>query len=323
MTIESMRFRSRLTSLARAFFLDRGYLETETPLLSPSLIPEACLEAFATEYVHPYRPGFPLYLVPSPEIWMKRLIAETGASVFQICKAFRNAESVSPIHNPEFSMLEYYTVGADSRFNIGLTEELFAILATDSTPKEARGPFRRMTMAEAFGEFAGLDLDSLADPGAMRSAAVGCGLLVSSAASWEEAFNVVFLSLVEPKLPGDRPLVLDEYPSGIECLAKDLPGGAYKERWELYVSGIEVANCFTEMGEPEAVARYFSSQAEKKRSSLVPHRIDSSYPSVFAGFPPCSGVALGFDRLAMVLLGAEDIGEVINFPFRDFVPPSV
>lgn len=322
MTIEAMRARSRLVSVTREFFLSRGYLETDTPALSPALIPESCLEAFATEFVHPYRAGFPLYLVPSPEIWMKRIIAATGESVFQLCKSFRNAESLSRIHNPEFTILEYYSVGADSRRSIELTEALFGALAAQETPREARPPFRRMTMAEAFARFARLDLDSLEERGAMIAAARSLGLIVDDAAAWEDAFNIIFLSLVEPSLPADRPLVLDEYPRGIECLAADIPGKPYKERWELYIRGIEIANCFTEMGDPEAVRAYFSSQASKKLASLVPHKIDSEYPEIFADFPPCSGVAIGFDRLVMVLLGMVDIGEAIAFPFSSFGSPG-
>jgi lysyl-tRNA synthetase class 2 len=152
----------------------------------------------------------------------------------------------------------------------------------------------------------------------MKEAASSKGLLVSPDATWEEAFNVVFLSLVEPALPLDRPLVLDEYPAGIECLAKDIPGRPYKERWELYVGGIEVANCFTEMGDRKAVEAYFASQGAKKLRSLVPHRVDADYPSIFEDFPPCSGVAVGFDRLAMVLTGAKHIEDVINFGFSEF-----
>jgi lysyl-tRNA synthetase class 2 len=304
-----------MVTRTREFFLSRGYLETETPLLAPSLIPESSLEAFATQYVHPYAPGKPLYLLPSPEFWMKQLISQTKESVFQLGKAFRNAESVSRIHNPEFTMLEYYTIGADSTDNVELTEELFRMLAQEDTSPSARPPFRRLTMAQAFEEFAGLDLDSLGDSSNLIEAARGKDLLVSPKATWEEAFNVIFLSLVEPNLPMDKPLVLDEYPAGIECLAKDIPGRPYKERWELYVNGIEIANCFTEMACPAAVREYFKSQGEKKLQSLVPHRIDFNYAEVFAEFPPCSGVAVGFDRLAMVLLGAQTIAEVLNFPF--------
>ena len=318
MTIETMNARSRFVTLTRDFFLSRRYLETDTPALSPTLIPESCLEAFATNFVHPYKAGYPLYLIPSPEIWMKRIIASTGLSAFQLCKSFRNAESLSRIHNPEFTMLEYYTVGANSRDNIALTEELFAALATAETPTIARPPFRRITMAEAFSDLAGLDLDRLGEPEAIIEAAKSKNLLVSGTSTWEEAFNIIFLSLVEPALPTDKPLILDEYPAGIECLAADIPGRPYKERWELYIRGIEIANCFTEMGKPGAVKDYFASQGSKKLTSLVPHRIDPGYPEIFADFPPCSGVAVGFDRLVMVLLGLDDIAEAIAFPFASF-----
>ena len=318
MTIDTMIARSRLVTLTREFFLSRRYLETDTPALSPTLIPESCLEAFATNFVHPFKAGFPLYLIPSPEIWMKRIIASTGRSVFQLCKSFRNAESLSRIHNPEFTMLEYYTIGANSLDNIALTEELFASLATAETPATAKPPFRRITMAEAFFDLAGLDLDSLGEAGTIIEAAKSKNLLVSDTSTWEEAFNTIFLSLVEPALPSDKPLVLDEYPAGIECLAADIPGKPYKERWELYVGGIEIANCFTEMGEPGAVEAYFASQGTKKLTSLVPHRVDPGYPGIFADFPPCSGVAVGFDRLIMVLLGLSDIAEAVTFPFVSF-----
>ncbi|HEY9055269.1 MAG TPA: amino acid--tRNA ligase-related protein [Rectinemataceae bacterium] len=318
MKIATMQERSRLLGLTRDFFLGRDFIEADTPLLSPYLIPESCLEVFETQYVHPYRPGFPLYLVPSPEIWIKRLIAETGRSFFQISKAFRNAESVSPIHNPEFTMLEYYSVGARAEDNVGLTEELFSALGQKSTDKGCLPPFRRMTMKEAFEEFAGLDLDSLGEKEAMVEALRSKELIAPRNADWEEAFNVVFLSLVEPRLPMDKPLVLGDYPAGIECLAREKEGGKYKERWELYVRGIEVANCYTEASSSQEVNAYFSSQGEKKRGALVPHDIDPEYPALFDSFPPCSGVAVGFDRLAMVLLGEENIEDVMPFPFSRF-----
>jgi len=316
MDIPMLQARSRMVTITREFFLSRNYLETDTPALAPSLIPESCLEVFETEYVHPTRGRMPLYLVPSPEIWMKKVIAATGRSVFQLCKSWRNAESVSHIHNPEFTMLEYYGVGLSSADNIHVTEELFAALATDETPLQAQPPFRVMSMKEAWHEFAHADLDALAEPEAMREACRERSLLVPNDAPWEDAFNILFLSIVEPALPQDRPLVLNEYPAGIECLARDIPGTMYKERWELYVSGIEIANCFTEMASPEAVRAYFASQREKKRQALVPHAIDDSYASIFEHFPPCSGVAVGFDRLLMVLLGKRSLAEVMLFPFE-------
>jgi len=322
MNVETIRARSRMVSIIREFFLARGYLETDTPALAPTLIPESCLEVFATDYVHPSKSNLPLYLIPSPEIWMKRIIAETGTSVFQLCKAWRNAESISSIHNPEFTMLEYYGVGIGRIENIQLTEELFMELVTPETPECARPPFRIMRMEEAWHEFAHADLDKLSEPASMRAACRERGLMVPNDASWEDAFNILFLSLVEPDLPHDRPLVLDQYPSGIECLAADIPGTRSKERWELYVDGIEIANCFSEMADPEAVRKYFASQSAKKINALVSHRVDEHYASIFEHFPRTSGVALGFERLMMVMLGKNSIEDVMLFPFSLYTHAS-
>ena len=318
MNIDLINLRSRMISIVREFFISKDYLELDTPALAPYLIPESCLEVFATEYIHPIYGHRPLYLIPSPEIWMKKVIANTNRSVFQICKAWRNAESVSPIHNPEFTMLEYYGVGLSSKDNIEITEELFEALAGTETPSRVRPPFRVMSMKEAWAEFAHADLDALGDDEAMREACRRRGLLVPQTAAWEDAFHILFLSIVEPSLPKDKPLILDLYPSRIECLAADIPGTRYKERWELYVEGIEIANCFTEMDNPEAVDRYMQSQSKKKRESLVPHIIDEAYSSIFKDFPPCSGVALGFERLMMVLCGKKSIEDVMIFPFSSF-----
>ncbi len=314
-----MKARSSLVTHTREFFLSRDYLETDTPALSPSLIPESCLEVFETKFVHPFRKGFPLYLVPSPEVWMKRIIAATGRNVFQLCKTFRNAESIGKVHNPEFTMLEYYTVGADSHDNIGLTQEYLSALVGPDTPEHARPPFRRMTMAQAFKEFARIDLDAMTTRNDMIDAARSRQLPVSDDAPWDDAFNAVFLTFVEPFLPVDKPLVLDEYPAQVECLARVVPGTAYRERWELYIRGIEIANCYTEEGNPASVRQYFESQAGKKSTSMVPHAIDTDYAGLFDEFPPCSGVAIGFDRLAMVLLGKTEIAEVMTFPFTEFM----
>lgn len=311
--------RSRILTETRAFFLGRGYLETDTPALAPALIPESCLEVFRTEYDNPFLGRMDLWLVPSPEVWMKPLIARLRRSVFQVCKCFRNSESLGRLHNPEFTMLEYYTVGADSGDSRQLTEELFRSCAGPDTPAWARPPFRRMTMAEAFRELAGLDLEALQDRGALVEAGRGKGLLVPLEASWEDAFNQVFLSLVEPSLPGDAPLVLERYPAQIECLAADIPGTPWKDRWELYAGGMELCNCYTEASDPGAVRASFERESERKRTARVPHRVDAGYPDLFSGFPPCSGVAMGFDRFVLALTGERDLSRLLPYPFADIL----
>jgi lysyl-tRNA synthetase class 2 len=317
MEAQLLRERSRLVSATRAFFLDRDYLETDTPILCPAPIPESCLEVFPTSFVNPFLGSMDLWLLPSPEIWMKRLIAEHRASVFQICKCFRNAESIGRIHNPEFTMLEYYTMGADATASIGLTEELFRTCSGSDTPAACLPPFRIMTMAEAFVEFAGIDLEAHDDSASLSEAARSRGLLVAAAATWEDVYNQTFVNWVEPALPQDRPLVLSHYPARVECLAADIPGTPWKDRWELYAQGIELANCYTECADAAAVRRSMLTESTRKAGQLVPHRVDLDYANIFMDFPACSGVAMGFDRFVMTMTGRTDIRDVLLFPFED------
>jgi lysyl-tRNA synthetase class 2 len=320
MNIDLLRERSRILSRAREFFLGRDYLETDTPVLSPSLIPESSIEVFRTIFDEPFKGREELWLAPSPEVWMKRVIAETGRSVFQLAKCFRNCESVGRVHNPEFTMLEYYTVGADARDSIGITEELFRACAPPGAPEEILPPFRRLSMREACLEFAGLDIALLQDPGDLARAAKELGLIVNEGNSWGDVFNQVFLSFVEPKLPASKPLVLYDFPAKIDCLAKDIPGTPWKERWELYVRGTELVNCYTEADDFAAVEAYLERESRAKRSARIPHKTDPAFAEVFREFPPCSGAALGFDRFVMALLGRNDIREVLLFPFGGFFP---
>ncbi len=309
----------------RAFFTDRGYLEVETPILSPALIPESAIEVFETKFVSPYREARSLYLVPSPELWMKRLVAAGYGDVFQISKAFRNSESTGRLHNPEFTILEWYSTGADYRSSLETTEALFDRLLAAEPAARGRGealrpPFRRMTMEEAFREFAGFDLASCAGAEDISEKAAGLGMRTDPADSWEEAFNRVFVDRVEPRLPRDRPLALMDYPAQVNCLAKRIPGTPWRERWELYVDGVETANCFTEETDPREVDAYFESEAAAKLTALVPHEPDEGFRRIYSAAPPaCSGVAVGVDRLLMGFLGRRRIGDVILFPFSDIL----
>ena len=139
MDIEFLRQRSGIIKSVRKFFDDRNYLETDTPLLAPHLIPEACLEVFETRYIQPKgsssRKERPYWLIPSPEIWMKQLIASHHENIYQICKCFRNGESTGNLHSPEFTMLEYYTMEADYNDSLKLTEELFSFLISSINVK--------------------------------------------------------------------------------------------------------------------------------------------------------------------------------------------
>jgi lysyl-tRNA synthetase class 2 len=329
MDLELLHERARIFREIRAFFDQRNYLELDTPLLAPDLIPETCLEVFETAYLAPpgskTRSARPYWLIPSPEIWMKKLIARHHVSVYQICKCFRNGESTGRLHSPEFTMLEYYTMGADYRDSLALTEDLFAcLLKLCPRGAELSPPFLRLTMEEAFVRYAGFSLFEAAEGGTLADEARKLGLDPSPALDAPALYDLIFIHAVEPALPRDRAVALTDYPAFVPCLAKKTGDGRTVERWELYARGIELANCYSEETDPDEIRRYFDREGRQKtRTALVPHAIDEGYWKNFlpragapspGGFPRCSGVAMGLDRLFMALTGASSIDGALPFP---------
>jgi lysyl-tRNA synthetase class 2 len=316
--LEALRERAEIIRRIRNFFDGRNYLECDTPLLAPALIPETCLEVFETSLIPPEgsrRKAEKRWLVPSPEVWMKKLLARHGVSLYQICKCFRNGESAGRLHSPEFTMLEYYTIDAGYLDSLALPEELF-----DSLPERdrfPRGPFERLTMEEAFVRWAGFSLERAAAEGsaAMAEEARRLGLDPPAGLDTAALYDLVFIHAVEPHLRGDRVIALLDYPAFAPCLAKKSPGKGRAERWECYYNGIELANCYSEEDDCSVVRSYFGAEGKAKAASaLVPHDVDGEYWRIFERFPRCSGVALGVDRLIMALWGVSSIDGVIPFP---------
>jgi lysyl-tRNA synthetase class 2 len=253
------------------------------------------------------------------------------AGIYQICHCFRNGESSGRHHSPEFTMLEYYSLGGDYRDSAGLTEELFTRLlplAEQGGPDSLRPPFTRISVADAFARWAGFDLyQAAARPGGLEAEARRLGMDPAPGLDRGTLYDLIFVDRIEPALPRDRPILLTDYPAFVPCLAKR--AGVTVERWELYARGIELANCYTEETGPHAVREFFAGEAAaKERSALVKHRVDHDYWKMFLpsgaggnepespGFPPCSGTALGLDRLLMTLTGAPSIDHVLPFPME-------
>jgi lysyl-tRNA synthetase class 2 len=337
MDLELLYERARFFREIRSFFDQRNYLELDTPLLAPDLIPETCLEVFETAYVAPpgskARTAKSYWLIPSPEIWMKKLIARHRVNVYQICKCFRNGESTGRLHSPEFAMLEYYTMDADYRDSLALTEELFSRLlqlcpqdrGTRNGGTELRPPFLRLTVEDAFARYAGFSLFKAAEQGTLAAEARKLGLNPPPDLDIPALYDLIFIHAVEPSLPRDRAVALMDYPAFVPCLAKKAGDGRTVERWELYARGIELANCYSEETDPEEIRRYFDREGrEKRQTALVPHAVDEDYWKNFLpkgngslqegqGFPRCSGVAMGLDRLFVALIGASSIDAALPF----------
>jgi elongation factor P--(R)-beta-lysine ligase len=317
MDLDMLQRRAAIIKQIRSFFDNKNYLELDTPLLSGDLIPESCLEVFKTERIFPRgskKENRHLWLIPSPEIWMKKIIASHNVNVYQICKCFRNGESCGHLHNSEFTMLEYYTINADYMDSLALTEELFSHLTKDSVI--TIGSFERITVADAFAKWAGFDLFAAAEEGsaAMEIQARKLGLDPMPGMTVHQLYDLIFIHAVEPQLKAKNPVALLDYPAFVPCLAKKSPNGRTVERWELYCNGIELANCYSEENDPGAVKDFFiSEEAEKNKTAIVKHNIDHDYWKIFKTFPRCSGVAIGLDRLIMSLTGKTSIDGVLPF----------
>jgi lysyl-tRNA synthetase class 2 len=318
--LEVQKAKNRILAGIRSFFDNREFLEVQTPLLSPGVIPESSIEVFATRMVHPNRNDQPLFLLPSPELWMKKLLAQGFPSLWQISRSFRNAESIGQWHNPEFSMLEWYWRDRDYQDNLNLTLELMRSL---TSPRELPQWFAEpavIRMEKAFLQWTGIDLREAQSWEDFQAAARSRGHEYPSAQSWEELFHFMLIELVEPRLPQDRLVFLQDYPIQIPTTAKGLPGGPYYQRWEVYFRGIELANCYTEENDPEKILPLLAQESRAKAGALVPILGDPELEGTISKLPPCSGVALGLDRLLALLLGCESIKGVINFPFYGSLP---
>jgi lysyl-tRNA synthetase class 2 len=314
--LEMLQRRAFIIRQVRSFFDNKNYLELDTPLLCGDLIPESCLEVFETTRLFPRgskKESAPLWLIPSPEIWMKKIIERHKTNVYQICKCFRNGESTGHLHNPEFTMLEYYTMGASYMDSLSLTEELFAFLAQKTENPLLNPPFDRITVAQAFEKWAEFDLfDAAEKQGGLEAQARWLGLDPMPNLPAGTLYDLIFIHAVEPKIKAQKPVALTDYPAFVPCLAKKSNNGRTCERWELYYNGIELANCYSEETNTKKVKEFFNNEsAEKEETALVRHKVDHDYWKIFENFPCCSGVALGMDRLIMALTGRSTIDSVL------------
>ncbi len=326
-----IRRRVQLASVLRRELGALGYEEVETPVLVRAPGMEPPIQAFRTDFV-PELGGVaarPLWLHTSPEFAMKRLVADGWERPFQLAKVFRNGE-VSPTHNPEFTLLELYRAHADYHALMDDLELVFrevaralghaGALAWGGQAMDLAAPFERVTVREAVLRETGLDVRALAGVDELRRAAKAAGFHVPDPpASWDDVFFCVFLSAVEPKLGMERPTFLVEYPARLASLARLKPDDStVAERFELYAAGLELANGFSELTDPAEQRRRFQlEQAERRATGREVYPLDEPFLEALGRMPPAAGVAVGFDRLAMLLTGARSIDEVLLFPANE------
>jgi lysyl-tRNA synthetase class 2 len=321
--------RNRVLAALRAWFAAQDFVEVETAAIQVSPGNETHLHAFGTELIGPDGQGHPLYLRTSPEFACKKLLSAGETRIFEVARVWRNRER-GALHHPEFTMLEWYRANAPYET---LMDDCAALMAeaaraTGATQFCFRGktidPFaapERITVAEAFSRYAGVDLlatikDGEGDRGFLAAAAMKAGVSIADDDTWGDIFSRVMAERVEPHLGGGRATILYEYPLPQAALARRKDGSdTVAERFELYACGVELANAFGELTDvAEQRKRFAAAMDEKQRIHGERYPVDEDFLDALAHMPPACGIALGFDRLAMLATGAQRIDQVIWAP---------
>jgi elongation factor P--(R)-beta-lysine ligase len=324
--------RGRIAAAVRAWFAGHGFIEVETAALQVSPGNETHLHAFATELIGPGGERGPLYLRTSPEFACKKLLAAGETRIFDFARVFRNRER-GALHHPEFTLLEWYRANEPYE---ALMDDCAALLAAAAQAAGAKQfSFRgrtvdpliapeRLTVAEAFARYAGVDLlatvgGGQGDRAALAAAAGKAGVNIAADDTWGDIFSRILAERVEPRLGNGRATILYESPLPLAALARAKAGSdQVAERFELYACGVELGNAFGELTDVvEQRARFAVAMAEKQRIHGERYPVDEDFLDALAQMPQSSGIALGFDRLVMLATGASRIEQVLWAPVVD------
>jgi len=311
-TLDVLRLRAQLLADIRQFFAKRQVMEVETPVLAHCASTEVHLDSFSTSLGSSAQS---LYLQTSPEYHMKRLLAAGSGPIYQISHAFRREES-GRLHNPEFTLLEWYRPDFDHH---RLMDEMQELLQHVGLPLSGSGEIRRITYAAVFEQYAQFNPHT-AEIAHIRQRATELDIHIDNAGqltdrdSW---LDLILSHAIEPHLGQGEITFLYDYPASQASLARIRPGNPpIAERFEVYVRGIELANGFHELSDViEQKQRLIQDQQRRQQLGLEAHEPDPLFlAALAAGLPACAGVALGLDRLLMLLTGVQTIDEVMAFP---------
>lgn len=312
--------RSKIIQEIREFFLERDFMEVETPMMQPIAGGAEALP-FKT---HHNALDMDLFLRIAPELYLKRLVVGGFERVFEINRSFRN-EGVSTRHNPEFTMIEFYWAYANYHDLMDLTEELYARLAEkvcgsstityQGTEINLKGPWRRLKMLDALVEMGGVPQEILNDKDALLKWAAENNVEITKTGKLGKVITKLFEELVEPKLI--QPTFVTDYPKEVSPLARGNDNDPeFTERFEMFIYGREMSNGFSELNDPEDQRERFLDQVQKREAGdEEAHQMDEDYVEALEyGLPPTAGEGIGIDRLVMLLTDSPSIREVILFP---------
>jgi lysyl-tRNA synthetase class 2 len=300
--------RARMLRTARAFFDQWGVLEVETPILSAAAVSDPQIESLTTQIA-----GLPgrRYLCPSPEYAMKRLLAAGSGDIYQICKVFRDAER-GRWHNPEFTMIEWYRLGVD---DAALMDEVEVLLGQLLAPMRPLGAAERLSFSAALQRHAGVDAFDSSDA-ELLDAARRHDIHCDAELDRDAKLDLLMALVVGPRLGRERPCFVCDYPASQAALARLKPGlPQVAARFELYLDGLELANGFHELAAAkEQRARFTHDLALRgARGQVQPPLDENLLAALEHGLPDCAGVALGFDRVVAIALGADRLADAMAF----------
>lgn len=322
--------REKVIQTIRKYFLDKGFHEVFTPIMVPVPSIEPNLEVFETLLRSPSygRAGSAksrrAFLITSPEYSHKKLLAAGVGNLFEITRSFRNEEEVSRLHSPEFTILEWYRINADYKDTMDDFEHLF-LKIIGSTKMTYQGteydlslPWPRITVINAFNKYCGIDTETLLDGKKLLKAGKEKGYKVEDETTWEQIFYQIFLNEIEPELKKSRkPVFIYDYPLAQASLSRPKKEDPrFAERFEIFLAGVELGNCFSELTDAEAQHKRFEADlAERRKLGKTDFPIDEDFvESLKSGMPVSSGIAVGIDRLVMLAADAPTVSDTIFFP---------
>jgi lysyl-tRNA synthetase class 2 len=308
-TSAALRRRAELLARTREFFAERGVLEVETPALSGAGVSDPQIESLVTRLAGVHRP---LYLHTSAEFPMKRLLAAGSGDIYQLCRVFRDGER-GRWHNPEFTLLEWYRLGFDDAVMMSEVEALTARLLA---PQRRLEPAERLTYAQALRRHAGVDAHGARERD-LAEAAAAHGIDCKADLDRDGKLDLLMGLVVGPKLGRERPCFICDYPASQASLARLKPGlPSVAARFEFYLDGIELANGFHELSDAGEQRDRFTRDLEVRRArgQAQPPLDERLLAALEVGIPDCAGVALGFDRLVAIAIGATRLSQAIAFP---------
>ena len=339
--------REHVIKQIRLFFDKRNFHEVETPILIRHPPAESYLDVFETVLLDRNRKPTKTYLSTSPEVALKKCMVAGIGNCFALTKSFRNTEVGDRLHNPEFTILEWYQAGATY---VDIMEEcehlILHLLKTVSLDHnkakphrqglalnsqalsyqdnyiDLAPPWKRLSVKNAFWDFAHIDLEEFLNIKNARVIAKSKGYAVAKNNTWEEFYNQIFLNEIEPHIGKTKPVFLYDFPKAVGALAKtkrDDP--RYVERFELYIAGLEIADCYTELTDwKEQRKRFNKEMKEIKRLGKISYNYDRDFiEALRAGLPPCAGIAMGVDRLLMLLMNTTNIKDAMLFPIEELL----